>query len=229
MIGFYNYTVVLTYLSFVSAICGSVVATAGSGHPYIGGFFLLFCGFCDTFDGVVARSKKNRSEREKVFGAQIDSLSDLTAFGVLPCSIAIGLLTSHDIPIIPFPGVRKVDFFLVVFIAVLVFYALAALIRLAWFNMLDEELRAKGESTKGFEGLPVTMAALIFPFILMLNYLLPLYLGYVYLVVMVITGILFICRFKIKKPGRRGRNILLAIGAVEFLLLLISLLLRLKG
>lgn len=229
MIGFYNYTVILTYLSFICAICGNIVATAGSGHPYIGGFFLLFCGLCDTFDGVVARSKKNRCEREKVFGAQIDSLSDLAAFGILPGSIAIGLLTSHDIPIVPFPGANKINFFIILFIAVLVFFALAALVRLAWFNMLDEELRAKGESTKSFEGLPVTMSALIFPFILMLNYLLPMYLGYVYLLAMALTGILFICRFKIKKPGRRGRNILLAIGAVEFFLLLISLLLRFKA
>ena len=61
MIGVYDYTVILTYLSLVSAMCGCIVSTAGNGHPYIGGFFLLFCGLCDTFDGKVARVKKNRT------------------------------------------------------------------------------------------------------------------------------------------------------------------------
>ena len=87
MIGFYDYTVILTYLSLVSASCGIMVALSGSGHPYIGTFFLLFCGLCDAFDGKVARTKKNRSQEERSFGVQIDSLSEVVAFGVLPAAI----------------------------------------------------------------------------------------------------------------------------------------------
>ena len=124
MIGVYDYTVILTYLSLVSAMCGCIVSTAGNGHPYIGGFFLLFCGLCDTFDGKVARAKKNRTDREKAFGVQIDSLSDLVAFGVLPASIAVGLLTSDGIQIIPFPEDRLVDLYTIGFLVIVILLAL---------------------------------------------------------------------------------------------------------
>ena len=62
MIGIYDYTVVLTYLSLLSAGTGIVVALSGQGHPFLGIFFLLFCGLCDAFDGKVASTKKNRSD-----------------------------------------------------------------------------------------------------------------------------------------------------------------------
>ena len=62
MIGFYNYTVVLTYLSLISASTGIFVSLSDKGHPYIGIMFLLFSGLCDAFDGKVARTKVNRDE-----------------------------------------------------------------------------------------------------------------------------------------------------------------------
>lgn len=75
MIGFYDYTVILTYLSLLSGTTGIMLCLNGVGHPYLGMFFLLFSGLCDTFDGKVARSKKNRTEQMKKFGIQIDSLA----------------------------------------------------------------------------------------------------------------------------------------------------------
>ena len=92
MIGFYDYTVILTYFSLLSATSGIVVALSGGGHPYYGCLFLLFCGLCDAFDGKVARTKKGRTKMEKDFGIQIDSLSDLVAFGVLPACIGAALM-----------------------------------------------------------------------------------------------------------------------------------------
>ena len=92
MLGFYDYTVLLTYLSLVSAGTGIVVSLSGGGHPFIGVFLLLFCGLCDAFDGKVARTKKNRTDMERRYGIQIDSLSDLVAFGVLPACIGIAML-----------------------------------------------------------------------------------------------------------------------------------------
>lgn len=58
MIGFYDYTVILTYLSLMSGTIGIMLCLNGMGHPYLGMFFLLFSGLCDTFDGKVARTKK---------------------------------------------------------------------------------------------------------------------------------------------------------------------------
>ena len=225
MIGVFDYTVILTYLSLVSAMCGCIVSTAGNGHPYIGGFFLLFCGLCDTFDGKVARSKKNRTEREKRFGVQIDSLSDLVAFGVLPACIAVGLLTSDGVQIIPFPEDRLVDLYTIIFLVIVILYVLAALIRLAWFNVLDEEQRSAGNSgSKGYVGLPVTAAALIFPVTLLMHYFIPKDLSNLYIALLMVTGLLFLGKFRVKKPGKRLLTVLLIAGAVEFVLLLLMLL-----
>ena len=72
MIGFYDYTVILTYLSLMSGTIGIMLCLNGMGHPYLGMFFLLFSGLCDTFDGKVARTKKDRTPQMKKFGIQID-------------------------------------------------------------------------------------------------------------------------------------------------------------
>ena len=84
MIGYYNYTMILTYLSLLFSGAGIFASLSGGGHPYIGIFALLASGLCDAFDGRVARTKKDRSERERRFGVQVDSLADVVAFGVLP-------------------------------------------------------------------------------------------------------------------------------------------------
>ena len=64
MIGIWDYTVILTYGSLLSAVMGILVSLSGHGHPYFGVLFLLLCGLFDTFDGRVARSKKNRTKKE---------------------------------------------------------------------------------------------------------------------------------------------------------------------
>ena len=73
MIGFYNYTVILTYMSLISAITGMTFAHAGVFGAAI--FCLALSGFFDMFDGKVARRKKDRTDDEKLFGIQLDSLS----------------------------------------------------------------------------------------------------------------------------------------------------------
>ena len=130
MLGFYNYTVWLTYGSLVSAVIGIFVSLAGHGHPYIGAIFLLISGLCDAFDGMIARTKTDRTEQEKQYGIQIDSLSDLVAFGVLPACIGAGLYKASMIfdppqdpclvARVPYP----------VYVGIFVIYVLAALIPL---------------------------------------------------------------------------------------------------
>ena len=102
LLGFYDYTVVLTYMSLLSAGIGIFVSLYGEGHPYLGIFCLMFCGWCDAIDVKVARTKKNRTESEIKFGIQIDSLSDLVAFGVLPACIGDAMIrvspTINELP-----------------------------------------------------------------------------------------------------------------------------------
>ena len=76
----------------ISGVIGIIVTMTGIGHPYVGTMFLMASGLFDAFDGRVARTKKDRKETEIKFGVQIDSLSDLICFGVLPMAIGVSLL-----------------------------------------------------------------------------------------------------------------------------------------
>lgn len=223
MLGFYDYTVWLTYLSLLSAGLGIMVSLNGDGHPYMGIFFLLACGLCDAFDGRVARRKKNRTEMEKNFGVQIDSLADLVAFGVLPACIGNAMIrVSPSLPSVPKLHTEKTTDFpcAILLFAVMLFYMLAALIRLAYFNVTEEERqKTEGGVRKYFEGLPVTSAALIFPLVLLLQYVTAADITPVYFGAMLLTGIAFISRFRLRKPGFKGVMIMIGIGAVEFVLL----------
>ncbi len=49
MLGFYDYTVWLTYLSLLSAVAGICISLHAAGHPYLGVFFLMLSGLCDAF------------------------------------------------------------------------------------------------------------------------------------------------------------------------------------
>lgn len=225
MIGYYDYTVILTYLSLLSSTTGIVVALAGPGHPYIGSFFLLLSGLCDAFDGKVARTKKTRTPEEKAFGIQIDSLSDLVAFGVLPTCIGTALIRTS--PMIQAaladpaaPEQIKVGRFLIH--AVLVLYALAAMIRLAYYNVTEEKRQQTDPGVRShYLGLPVTSAALIFPLVLLLQYVTRADITLAYIGAALLVGALFLTPFRLKKPGLRGILIMVGLGAVEFLLMLL--------
>ena len=69
MIGFYDYTVVVTYISLVSSIVGMFCAI--DGKLTVAVFCLAFSGLCDMFDGKIARTKKDRTDDEKSFVIQI--------------------------------------------------------------------------------------------------------------------------------------------------------------
>lgn len=201
MIGFYDYTVWLTYASLISAVSG--MALSMTGHPIWATICLLLCGLCDMFDGKVARSKKNRTDEEKAFGIQIDSLSDIVAFGVLPAIMALNLCPGNRVARVIAP-----------------LYVLAGLIRLAYFNV-TEELRQQttDECRKSYAGLPITSAALIFPvFYCVMAVLCECRLGaiwpfqgmftdsvYGWLLcgLMAVTGLCFVLPFQVRKPQSR--------------------------
>ena len=216
MIGFYDYTVILTYLSVLSAGVGIMVSLNGAGHPYWGVMFLMLCGLCDTFDGKVARSKKNRTKKEKDFGVQIDSLSDLIAFGVLPACIGLALY-KRDM----FMGTKTflvhIPYGFIILISAL--FILCALIRLAYFNITVEETQSDSlGDEKYYFGLPVTSTALIFPTFLLIRHFLCLNISFVYYIILIIVGILFILKFKIRKPNSREIYLMVLAGAIEFLI-----------
>lgn len=223
MLGVYDYTVILTYLSALSAGIGVIVSLYGTGHPYYGTFFLLFCGLCDAFDGKVARTKKNRTEFEKKFGIQIDSLSDLLAFGVLPACIGSAMIrVSTKLQELPIRKQQtRMEFRTALLLCVvIVVYILAALIRLAYFNVSEETRQAtEAGGRKYYEGLPVTSAALLFPTVELLQYLVPADLTIAYFVLMFVMSIAFVSKVRIPKPQMKGILTFIGIGVVEFIIL----------
>lgn len=136
MIGFYNYTVILTYMGLASSLIGIYLAMSGS-HITMAVIALMISGLCDMFDGKVARTRK-RTDDEKKFGIQIDSLCDLICFGLLPAAIGYSV------------GMNKFYH-----IAIMIFFTLAALIRLAYFNVAEESRQVRtSEARREYEGLP---------------------------------------------------------------------------
>ena len=181
-IGFYNYTVILTYLSLISGVVG--MKFAYDGRIGLAICCLAFSGVCDMFDGVVARSKKNRTEDEKNFGIQLDSLCDVVCFGVFPAVILY------------FSGVNNIFG-----VAILVFYVLCAVIRLAFFNVLEtKRQRNEGGCAKGYRGLPVTTAAMIFPFFYIFGLFVPdIAMNVIHYILPAVTAVLFISDFHMPK------------------------------
>ncbi len=184
LIGFYDYTVILTYLSLLSAIIGMRLSSQGHFTGAI--LCLVLSGLCDAFDGIVARSKKGRTEDEKSFGIQIDSLCDAISFGVFPA-----VLSYHM-------GVNGAVGLVCVFL-----YVLCAVIRLAFFNVLEEKRqKAEGGCNKTYRGLPVTSSSILFPLFYILRFFLKKNLFTALLHVLVAaTAFLFVLDFSVKKPN----------------------------
>ena len=193
MIGFYSYTVVLTYLGLASSAIGMILTFQGFAKYAL--FCLAFSGLCDMFDGKVARMKKNRTEDEKRFGIQIDSLCDVVCFGAFPMILCYSI------------GMRGPAG-----ISILIFYLIAGVIRLAFFNVMEEKRQEEtDEARKYYQGLPITSIAIILPLFCTLRPLL----GHRFLselhICILTVGLLFIINFPLRKPGWKMLTLLVAI------------------
>ncbi len=200
MLGVYNYTVILTYIGMLTGFYGVICAMKGDIHGAL--VCLMVAGMCDMFDGAVA-STMERTEQEKRFGVQIDSLSDLVCFGVLPAVIAFAAAGQSTASL---------------YLAGL--YLLCALIRLAWFNV-DEEERQEHESGSRtvYLGLPVTTSALLLPALLELGGQLGRPVGRLAPLALLIMAAAFLTPFRLRKPQLPGKAVVLLAGAAEFAVL----------
>lgn len=206
MIGFYDYTVILTYISFISAVAGIFSASTMQLRWSI--FFLAFSGLCDMFDGKIARTKKNRTEDEKSFGIQIDSLCDIVCFGVLPIVICYKL------------GMDRIWS-----MAILALYGLAGLIRLGYFNVMEAKRQAEeGGARKYYQGLPITSMAIALPLLFVVSPLFPSHMAFVVVLhgVVALVGFLFVVNFKLRKPSVKEVFIIVAVVTVAVLVILFA-------
>lgn len=204
VIGFYNYTVWLTYIGMLSSVAGIGLACGGNITAAV--ICLMFSGFCDLFDGMVARTKKNRTAEEKSYGIQLDSLSDVVCFGVLPFTIGVNLGADAWWQI-----------------AIMALFALAGLIRLAYYNVTEETRQQQtSEKRKKYLGLPITSSSLSVPLLFCFKGLIgdaafPL----AYTLLLLVNGAMYIIPVEIKKPGKLGITIMVCLGVLFTVLLVV--------
>ncbi|NLZ46142.1 MAG: CDP-diacylglycerol--serine O-phosphatidyltransferase [Clostridiales bacterium] len=194
MIGFYNYSVILTYIGLASSVFG--MTQIFEGDYAICFLCLLLSGICDLFDGKIARAMKNRTDQEKVFGIQIDSLCDLVCFTVFPAMIGYSFGLNH--------GLGLVSAILLV---------LCGVIRLGYFNVIEQERQqTTTENRKEYQGLPVTSVSVLFPLIYLAKNAVGSAFPYIFQSFMIIVSLLFVVKIKVKKPSLRGLLVLATLG-----------------
>lgn len=209
IVGFYSHWVVLTYLGLIFAVAG--VCTVINGNIKLTIVFLMLSGICDLFDGAVARRAK-RTEKEKNFGVQIDSLADLISFGILPAVTGYTLfLRSGNYSL-------QREIFVVIVVSI---YVLTALIRLAYFNVLKDEFEKSGKVLNYYEGLPVTSVALVIPIVYSLCVYLGISISTIFTEMLLIISIAFV--MKVRIPKLKLKN-MLVISLVTFCLMMYFLL-----
>lgn len=180
MIGFYDYTVILTYLGALAGLLGVAMSVHGM---YVNAILCMAVALvCDTLDGIVARKKKDRTKNEMLFGIQIDSLCDLISFGVCPAALfyMLGMKGVFDMTLL---GA----------------YCLCCVIRLGYFNVMavQAELGTKGD----YHGLPVVCLDIAAPAVYLTYLLVPgSYKLWVLRLALALFGFLYILDFKVKKP-----------------------------
>ena len=179
IVGKWNKSVILTYAGLLLAVLGIFLAFTAEKITY-SFCCLMVAGICDLFDGMVARRCK-RTEEEKMFGIELDSLVDVVSFIALPVCIFIAL------------GFTSV-WYLIIYLV----YALFGVARLAYFNIATADSE---KAVKYYIGLPVTYTALIFPLLYLLS---AVFTDAVFVPVftcgIVVVSVLEIVKIKVPKP-----------------------------
>ncbi len=130
----------ITVLAICAGLSGIRFGFEGRFEPAV--VMVLLAAFLDGVDGRLARLLKATSK----FGAQMDSLADIVNFGVAPALVLYAFLLERA----GSPG----------WIATLLF-AIACGMRLARFNVLDEEGQQPSWQAEYFVGVPAPAGAVL--------------------------------------------------------------------
>ncbi|MCK5736661.1 MAG: CDP-alcohol phosphatidyltransferase family protein, partial [Spirochaetaceae bacterium] len=77
-----DYPNITSLAGLLSAVTGIYFAILGQfSYAIIG---IIWAVFFDWADGIIARKMKNRTDDQRSFGAQLDSMIDIVSFGVFP-------------------------------------------------------------------------------------------------------------------------------------------------
>ena len=200
IIGKWNKSVILTYVGLFFSILGIFLCVTKENSINYAMSCLIMAGICDLFDGFVARKCK-RTEEEKKFGIQLDSLVDVVSFIIFPIIIFINMKLVSIYSLFAF--------FL---------FAICGIARLAYFNIKVENIEGP---VKYYSGLPVTFSALIFPMLYFIKFILPLNIFNIVLTIAIYAvAILNILNIKIIKPKKIGYLVFSLLAIVALVLYL---------
>lgn len=161
---------------------------------------LILAGICDMFDGKFARACK-RTEEEKAFGIQLDSLADTFCFLAVPVVFMMSLDMNEWYHVI-----------------IYALFVLCGISRLGYFN-INADL---DKATKVYQGLPVTSTAITYPLLGLLSIVVSTdILRLIYLIATIATTILMVVKIKIPKFTGIWYKIIPILAAILITLLMV--------
>ena len=146
-------TVLPSLITLLNGVCGfTAIIFASRGSFALAGYMVLLAMIADMLDGRLARMSKNTSS----FGGQLDSLCDIISFGVAPAFLMLKVLQEYKLAAFVQANVAFENFLQrFVWLAAAAYISCAA-IRLARFNVENEEDESAHMS---FVGLPTPASA----------------------------------------------------------------------
>lgn len=201
----FNKSCLITYLGVIFGVLAIYTSLQNMAcnvnktlsYPLI---FLILSGICDMFDGKFARACK-RTDEEKAFGIQLDSLADTFCFLAVPIVFMLSL-----------------DMTEWYYVIVYVLFVLCGVSRLGYFN-INADLDV---ATKVYQGLPVTSTAIIYPVLGLLSIIVSTdMLRIVYLIVTILTTILMVVKIRIPKFTNVWYIIMPILAAILIVLLMV--------
>jgi len=198
MLGYWNKSVYITYFGAFAAVCGLLLSfkTGNVDYSFVG---MITAMVCDMFDGKVARSIKGRTDKEKEFGVQIDSLADVICFITVP-SITLylcGLKENYQI-------------------IILALYVVCGIIRLGYFNVAMSD---KDKAIKTYSGLPVPVSVAVFGTVWLIGKIIEFNPVIVYTILVPVVGFLHISKIQIKKITGNWFYIMVTLVAILAIIL----------
>ena len=201
-IGFFSIANTITLCGLISSVISCFLAAKGEFKLAI--FMLFLACLCDTFDGRLARANPNRSNAEKFYGIQLDSLCDVISFGVTPCFIAFSF------------GFNKL-----LDVIIYAIFIVCGATRLAYFNTLANANPNK--PNKGFRGVPIPMSTFVITILFVLTTFIPaVAMVWLFRISLLALAIAFVLNIRIKKPDLKTAAILIGIELILLFILLIT-------
>src|SRR5574344_1009963 len=198
-LGHYKVSCLITYSSVVFGVLGIIYASNQEIEKAL--ICLILSGIADMFDGKVARHEK-RSNQEKEYGVQLDSLADSFNYSALPISIGLSLGLNSWYHILSY-----------------IMLVLASVIRLAYFNVYTSD---NDKAIKTYTGLPVTSIAFTLPLLWLVKSIIKVPFTITYTIAIALSAFFYILNIKIPKATNKLFYIIMSLlGIIGIILFVI--------